>query len=131
MKVETRDTERRRTKQKLQHRKLKQWRKNPETQKTLDTRHRTKKNKTEVIKQKAKTMKVYVFPYVITFVSHLWTTSVVYVFPFKTLHPCLFITSRRITYRKDILIEQFLKELLSFFNLYFIKIVCSCNSSFI
>ena len=45
-------------KQKLQHRKLKQWRKNPETQTTLDTRHRTMTNKTEVTTQKTKTMKV-------------------------------------------------------------------------
>jgi hypothetical protein len=65
MKVESSDirqhytqyTERRQTKQKLQHRKLKQWRKIPETQTTLDTRHRTMTNKTEVITQKAKTMK--------------------------------------------------------------------------
>ena len=31
---------------------------NPETQTTLDTRHRTQTNKTEVITQKTKTMKV-------------------------------------------------------------------------
>ena len=31
---------------------------NPETQTTLDTRHRTQTNKTEVITQKAKTMKI-------------------------------------------------------------------------
>ena len=31
---------------------------NPETQTTLDTRHRTKTNKTEVTTQKTKTMKV-------------------------------------------------------------------------
>jgi hypothetical protein len=64
MKVESRETDNIRDKtpnedkqQKLQHRKLKQWRKNPETQITLDTRHRTKTNKTEVPTQKAKTMK--------------------------------------------------------------------------
>jgi hypothetical protein len=32
--------------------------KNPETQKTLDTRHRTMTNKTEVTTQKTKTMKI-------------------------------------------------------------------------
>jgi hypothetical protein len=49
----------------------------------------------------------------------------------RFLHACFFITSRRITYCKDILIEQFLKELLSFFYLYFIKIVCSCKSTYL
>ena len=64
MKVESRDIrqyytqyiERRKTKQKLLHRKLKQSRQNPETQKTIDTRHRTMTNKTEVTTQKTKTM---------------------------------------------------------------------------
>ena len=65
MKVESSDirqhytqyTERRQTKQKLQHRKQKQWRKNPEKHTTLDPRHRTMTNKTSVTTQKAKTMK--------------------------------------------------------------------------
>ena len=49
MKVESRDTE--------NIRQLKQWRYNPETQTTLETRHRTITNKTEVVTQKTKTMK--------------------------------------------------------------------------